>query len=74
MSLSPILYIFYNADLIEAFTKPDNGTVTLGFIDDVAILAVRNSAEKNLKTSPEVHGKAMDWANTPRSVLAQVKY
>ncbi len=46
--LSPILYLFYNNDLIEVCTKLDNGTVALGFIDKVAILEVGGSVEKKL--------------------------
>jgi len=35
--LSPILYLFYNADLIETCNRQPNTTAT-GYIDDVAIL------------------------------------
>jgi hypothetical protein len=35
--LSPILYLFYNADLIETCNREHN-TIATGYIDDIAIL------------------------------------
>ena len=35
--LSPVFYIFYNADLIEEYNRVDN-TAATGFINDVAII------------------------------------
>jgi hypothetical protein len=43
--LSPILYLFYNADLIEA-CKTEN-TDAVGYIDDVSILAVGPTTQRN---------------------------
>jgi hypothetical protein len=37
LPISAILYIFYNADLIDKYNLADD-TVVTGFIDDVAIL------------------------------------
>lgn len=70
----PILYLFYSPALIEACMSPGNGTVASGFIDNVAILTVGGSAEENLEILREVHGKAIDWANTHGSVFAPAKY
>lgn len=53
---------------------PANGIVALGFIDNVLILAVRDSAEENLETLLGAHGEAINWANTHGSVLALAKY
>lgn len=71
--LSPILYLFYNADLIEACTNPANGIVASGFIDDVAILAVGDLAEENLETLLGAHDEAMNWPNTHGLVFALAK-
>lgn len=35
--LSPILYLYYNADLIETCNREPN-TLAIGYIDDIAIL------------------------------------
>ena len=37
--ISPILYLFYNADLLEICERPGTSTSAIGFIDDVNILA-----------------------------------
>lgn len=42
--LSPILYIFYNSDLIEQCDS--DGTTATGYIDDAAILACGNTTEE----------------------------
>jgi hypothetical protein len=51
--LSPILYLFYNADLIEA-CKTEN-TEAVGYIDDASILAVGLTAQRNCKTLKAIH-------------------
>ena len=61
---SPILYLFYNADLIEARMTPE--TEAVGYIDDVSILAVGPSAPRNCKTLKAIHHKAQDWATKTR--------
>ena len=57
---SPILYLFYNADLIEACKTPD--TEAVGYIDDVSILAVGPTSSRNCKTLKGIHRKAEEWA------------
>jgi hypothetical protein len=51
--LSPILYLFYNANLIEA-CKTEN-TEAVGYIDDASILAVGPTAQRNCKTLKAIH-------------------
>ena len=43
--LSPILYLYYNADLIEACNQEPN-TIATGYIDNVAILRWGTSIEE----------------------------
>lgn len=70
--LSPILYLFYNADLIEA-CKTDN-TEAVGYIDDASILAVGPTAQRNCKTLKTIHQKAEKWALQHGSQFAPAKY
>ncbi|CRG90417.1 putative RNA-directed DNA polymerase from transposon BS [Talaromyces islandicus] len=70
--LSPILYLFYNADLIEA-CKTDN-TEAVGYIDDASILAVGPTAQQNCKTLKIIHRKAEKWARQHGSQFAPAKY
>ena len=70
--LSPILYLFYNADLIEA-CKTEN-TEAVGYIDDASILAVGPTAQRNCKTLKTIHRKAEKWALQHGSQFAPAKY
>lgn len=56
--VSPILYLFYNADLIEQCKTED--TEAVGYIDDVSILAIGPSSAHNYKTLKAIHRKAED--------------
>jgi len=70
--LSPILYLFYNADLIEA-CKTEN-TEAVGYIDDVSILAVGPTIQRNCKTLKAIHRTAEKWALQHGSQFAPAKY
>lgn len=70
--LSPILYLFYNADLIEA-CRTEN-TEAVGYIDDASILAIGPSAVKNCKTLKAIHQRAEKWAQQHGSQFAPKKY
>lgn len=69
---SPILYLFYNADLIEACKTQD--TEVVGYIDDVSILAVGPNAQSNCKTLKKIHRRAEEWARKHGSQFAPAKY
>ncbi|KAJ5666998.1 pol-like protein [Penicillium longicatenatum] len=58
--VSPILYLFYNADLIEACKTQD--TEAIGCIDDVSTLAVGPTTQWNCKTLQKINRKAEQWA------------
>lgn len=70
--ISPVLYLFYNADLIEACKTDD--TEAVGYIDDASILAVGPTAPHNCKTLKKIHLRAEDWAKTHGSQFAPAKY
>lgn len=70
--LSPILYIFYNADLIHELHA--NGTTVTGYIDDAAILATGSStADTCIKLATALE-KAQHWAHTHASKFAPEKF
>jgi hypothetical protein len=71
--LSPILYLFFNADLIDECNREANATST-GYIDDVAILAWGNTAAQTCSTLSRVLEKAQRWAITHASVFAPDKF
>ena len=70
--MSPILYLFYNAGLVEACRTED--TEAVGYIDDVSILAVGPSAYRNCKTLKVIHSRAERWARQHGSRFAPTKY
>jgi hypothetical protein len=70
--LSPVLYLFYNADLIEDCNQELN-TMSTGYIDDVAILAWGKTTEETCTTLGKALEKAQHWARTHASVFAPEK-
>lgn len=71
--VSPILYLFYNADFIEACnTKPN--TKALGYVDDVGIVTWSTITKENCESLAETHHKTQQWATKHASVFASVKY
>ncbi|KAM0664346.1 hypothetical protein ACQRIU_006929 [Beauveria bassiana] len=70
--MSPYLYLFYNADLVEDCQSEN--TEAVGYIDDVSILAVGPSSAHNCKTLKAIHHKAEEWAVKHGSKFAPAKY
>ena len=56
--ISPILYLFYNADLLEI---PGNNGSSWGFIDDIAYGIQGESDEHNVKELQRMLMKAEEW-------------
>ena len=53
--ISLILYLFYNADLLESYESLRLRTSTTGFVDDINILIYSESTEQNYKKLVEIH-------------------
>lgn len=60
--LSPILYLLFNADLLQLPSKPSDPTS--GFIDDTAKLVVSNSVAHNIGTLNSFLRQADRWGVT----------
>ncbi|KJK76179.1 hypothetical protein H634G_08585 [Metarhizium anisopliae BRIP 53293] len=71
--LSPILYIFYNADLIERCNLAEDTTAT-GFIDDVAILTWGDNTTETCAKLQCALQTAEQWAKTHASVFSPNKF
>lgn len=71
--LSPILYLFYNADLVEICNLEPN-TKGLGYVDDIGILTWSKSTKDNCERLETIHHKAQLWALKHASVFAPSKY
>ena len=74
--LSPILFLFYNAEILEICQQESQNRISAtGFIDDIALLAVGDSTEETCKKLEDVHEKAcMTWAKKHGAQFAPKKY
>lgn len=71
--LSPILYIFYNSDLIEQCNSGEDTSAT-GYIDDAAVLAWGDTTEETCAKLEAALEKASHWAATHASKFAPEKF
>ena len=73
--LSPILYLFYNADLIDQIHEayPGRALVT-GYIDDICILVWSRAAAANCRRLEQIHKIAEQWETKHASKFAPAKY
>ena len=72
--ISPILYLFYNADLLESCESIRLRTSATGFVDDVNILTYSESTEQNCKKLAEIHEQCQKWARKHGSQFCPDKY
>lgn len=72
--LSPILYLFYNADLIEICCTTNEIVTAGGFIDDVFLLATSPSILQNCQLLKETHLLCIAWAKRHASKFDPIKY
>jgi hypothetical protein len=72
--LSPILYLFYNADLLESCENSSLRTSPLGFVDDINILTYGSSTEENCRVLERTHNACESWAKTHGSKFNTEKY
>ncbi|RFU23573.1 hypothetical protein B7463_g12765, partial [Scytalidium lignicola] len=72
--LSPILYLFYNADLVETKRLRFAMTTKGGYIDDVGILAEGKDTAETVTTLTGVAQECEEWAKRHASVFAVDKF
>jgi retron-type reverse transcriptase len=71
--LSPILYLFYNADLIETCSQQQN-TIATGFIDNVGILQWGRSTQDTYDGLTRTTELATQWTTKHASAFAPRKF
>ena len=74
LPLSPILYLFYNPDLLEICSSPSQQVIAGGFINDTILLATGSSIEENCEKLKKTHRLYMDWAKKHASKFDPSKY
>lgn len=72
--LSPILFLFYNAELLERCAEPRRGVSCIGFVDDVKLVAWGRTIEDNCRRLQEVHTRCERWAGSYGAKFAPEKY
>jgi hypothetical protein len=72
--LSPILFLFYNAELIELCNNPRERLSAIGFVDDVNILAYGPTTQGNCSRLQQAHSKCLEWAKRHGIHFAPSKY
>ena len=75
-SLSLILYLFYNSDLIDTYnTRIDLNIIVINFVDDIDLLTVDNIIEDNYNSLRKIHKKVyLSWTNRYGSKFDSKKY
>ncbi len=72
--LSPILFLFYNANLVDAcnpHTLPSSG---ISFVDDVNTLAFSKTTEDNCRMLLSIRERCLEWAGKHGASFAPEKY
>jgi hypothetical protein len=72
--ISLILYLFYNADLLEMCARLDINTKFLRFANDVNILTYDKSIKENCRILKRIHKLCEKWARWHDFVFASTKY
>ena len=58
--ISPILYLFYNAPLLEALEETYLSIDPTGFVDDITLLTYSKSTERNVKVLEKAYKKCLE--------------
>jgi hypothetical protein len=72
--ISPILFLFYNMELLDICNPPGTPVQGMGFVDDVNLLAYGRTAEANCANLHRVHDQCLQWAKRHGAKFAPDKY
>ncbi|KAJ5552062.1 reverse transcriptase [Penicillium frequentans] len=72
--LSPILYLLYNADLLEDCQTRSGDLSTMGWVDDVGFMATGKMEKQTISKLEKACEKARIWARRHASVFDPKKY
>ena len=57
--ISPILYLFYNADLLEESEDISLSITPMGFVDDISLLTYSKSTKRNVRNLEKAYRKCL---------------
>lgn len=72
--LLPILFLFYNTDLLDICSNITPGLSANAFIDDTNLLAIGPSTKKNCLSLAKAYKGCLEWAEIYGAVFAPSKY
>ena len=72
--ISPILFLFFVADLLDATNNEALRTSSFAFVDDTHILTYGNSTERNCRTLERIHRECEEWLRIYGAKFAPKKY
>jgi hypothetical protein len=72
--LSPILFLFYIAELLDLCNSSGERLSASGFVDDTNLLAYGLTTEENCRILARAHGRCMDWARRYGASFSPRKY
>jgi hypothetical protein len=72
--MSLILFIFYNANFVDACNLPTLLSSRIGFVDDVIALACGKTTEDNCRMLQSIHERCLEWARKHAALFAPEKY
>ncbi len=72
--LSPILFLFYNANLVSACNQRTSPSSGIRFVDNVNALAFGKTTEENCRMLQTVHERYLEWAQRHGASFAPEKY
>ena len=58
--LSPILFLLYIKELFSLASRPNLGVYTIGFVDDLNLLAYSKSTKQNYAILSQVYERCLD--------------
>jgi hypothetical protein len=74
-SMSSIIYVFYNANLIVWCINSQIDIIKANFINDINILIVSDSIQENVLSLKAIHVEScMIWAHQHDSFFVSIKY
>jgi hypothetical protein len=73
-SISLILYLFYNADILKSLKRSRYKIIAIEFVNDINILTYETSTKSNCRALKKAHVECELWARRHEARFASIKY
>ena len=72
MTLSPILFLFFGADLLDTLNR--GRILATGFVDDTSLITQGKTTAETTRALTEAHQGCMEWAGRHGAKFSPEKY